>query len=413
MPFSGSTFNRLFSWVADAGAGIKIRSDRMDQEFDNVKGGLEACLLRSGANSPTANIPMGGFRFTGLSAGQAAGDSLRYEQLFTGPMFRRNLLRNSAFNIWQSGSSIISSVANAVRTADCWWHNRSGSAGTTVSQQAGDVSRFALRMQRDFNNGLLAIPYIGQSLETQECIWMAKQQPNMVLSFWARKGADFSAVGSTILVEVYSATGTDENLLSLYTGATLLLAQNITLTNATTRYTTNSFAIPPNCNELGFRISFTPTGVAAANDWIQLEQVQLEVVSVANAPATDFARPPKFEEELFECQRYFYKTFPPTTAPAQNSGVNGALMFPQTVGATTAFAVPLPAPNHMRIAGNVTTYNPSAANAQIRNTTINADCTLTTASSNFQRPYATFTSPGASAAANILAVHYTVADPTL
>jgi hypothetical protein len=41
-------------------------------------------LCRDGQATPTANLPMGGFKHTGLAAGTTAGDSVRFEQLPSG-----------------------------------------------------------------------------------------------------------------------------------------------------------------------------------------------------------------------------------------------------------------------------------------------------------------------------------------
>lgn len=41
---------------------------------------LTNSLDKGGRTTPTANLPMGGFKLTGLAAGAAAGDSIRYEQ---------------------------------------------------------------------------------------------------------------------------------------------------------------------------------------------------------------------------------------------------------------------------------------------------------------------------------------------
>lgn len=43
--------------------------------------GLSTCIAKDGQSVPTANIPLGGFKLTGLAAGTTAGDSIRYEQL--------------------------------------------------------------------------------------------------------------------------------------------------------------------------------------------------------------------------------------------------------------------------------------------------------------------------------------------
>ena len=71
MPFNGSgVFIRTQDWSADRDAGNPdniIDADKMDSEDDNFKAGLEACLTRSGENSPTADLPMGGNKHTGVA----------------------------------------------------------------------------------------------------------------------------------------------------------------------------------------------------------------------------------------------------------------------------------------------------------------------------------------------------------
>jgi hypothetical protein len=42
---------------------------------------LSTCVLKDGTQTITANIPMSGFKLTGLAAGTASGNSLRYEQV--------------------------------------------------------------------------------------------------------------------------------------------------------------------------------------------------------------------------------------------------------------------------------------------------------------------------------------------
>lgn len=76
MAWNGSgVFNRLYNWVSDAASSIKIRADRMDGEFDNYKAGLENCLTRDGQNSPSADIPWGTHKITGLATGTADTDA--------------------------------------------------------------------------------------------------------------------------------------------------------------------------------------------------------------------------------------------------------------------------------------------------------------------------------------------------
>jgi hypothetical protein len=85
MAWSGTgQFNRLYTWTADAAAGIRIRADRMDGEFNNYKAGLENCLTRSGETIPTTDIPWGGFRLTTLADAVAAQDAMNAKSVQSG-----------------------------------------------------------------------------------------------------------------------------------------------------------------------------------------------------------------------------------------------------------------------------------------------------------------------------------------
>ena len=60
-----------------------ISQTDVNAEMDDIATALTASIAKDGQTTPTANLPMGGFKLTGLAAGSAAGNSLRYEQLFT------------------------------------------------------------------------------------------------------------------------------------------------------------------------------------------------------------------------------------------------------------------------------------------------------------------------------------------
>lgn len=104
-----------------------------------------------------------------------------------------------------------------------------------------------------------------------------------------------------------------------------------------------------------------------------LAQVQLEVGS----QATPFERRP-LGVELALCQRYYWKTFPLETAPAQNAGTTGAHFF-GTIGnlGVNALYQTRSFPVTMRSAPTLTAYNPSANNAQARNNTTGTDYSST------------------------------------
>ena len=121
-----------------------------------------------------------------------------------------------------------------------------------------------------------------------------------------------------------------------------------------------------------------------------------------------------FGDELERAQRYYAKTFPMATAPAQNAGTSGALVHSQGVGASAAqkgafWGFPI----RMIKAPSLTLFNPSAANAQVRNLDTNTDCSASAADlgSEWGASF-NMTTPSGSAAGQRLAVQL-VADARL
>lgn len=62
-------------------SGTAISTAWANVTLADVATALNNTLLRDGQTHPSANLPMGGWKLTGLAAGSANGDSIRYEQL--------------------------------------------------------------------------------------------------------------------------------------------------------------------------------------------------------------------------------------------------------------------------------------------------------------------------------------------
>ena len=80
MSFSSGTFS-INSSGQPVITGTVISSNAFNALTADLATGLSTCLLKDGTQTVTANIPMATYKFTGLGAGSAAGDSVRYEQL--------------------------------------------------------------------------------------------------------------------------------------------------------------------------------------------------------------------------------------------------------------------------------------------------------------------------------------------
>lgn len=82
MSFNGAgVFQRIYSWTNDAAANIKIRADRMDAEFNGIAQGLTNCITKDGQTTVTANLPMAGFKHTGVANASASTEYAAYGQL--------------------------------------------------------------------------------------------------------------------------------------------------------------------------------------------------------------------------------------------------------------------------------------------------------------------------------------------
>lgn len=83
---------------------------------------LSEAIAKDGSNTPTANLPMAGFKHTGLGPGTTNGDSLRYEQLFTtGLLSLLGTLNVAGIVTLSSGlNGARGSVAMNATTMDLW-----------------------------------------------------------------------------------------------------------------------------------------------------------------------------------------------------------------------------------------------------------------------------------------------------
>jgi hypothetical protein len=79
------SYNGSGTFVLVAGnpviTGTTISSTTMNNTLSDIATGLSTAVTKDGQTTPTANIPMGGFKLTGLGAATAAGDALRFENI--------------------------------------------------------------------------------------------------------------------------------------------------------------------------------------------------------------------------------------------------------------------------------------------------------------------------------------------
>ena len=84
MSWSSGTYtkwNGAGGWAADATAGIGIEAGRHDTQDTDFQNGINNCLAKDGQNTPTANLPMGGYKHTGAAVATSATDYMTFGQI--------------------------------------------------------------------------------------------------------------------------------------------------------------------------------------------------------------------------------------------------------------------------------------------------------------------------------------------
>ena len=218
-----------------------------------------------------------------------------------------NHVINGGMDIWQRGTSF-ASTNPAIYTTDRFQFLRGGAvAGGTLSRQnTSDTTnlpniQYCARVGRDSGNTSTAVMYFATSIESQETRQLQGQP--IVLSFYARAGANYSAASSVLAAEITSGTGTDQNIFSGFTGQASVAASNKTLTTTWQRFTVTG-TVGATATQLCVLFNFTPVGTAGANDYAEITGVQLELGTVP----TPFQRSGgTLQGELAACQRYYQR----------------------------------------------------------------------------------------------------------
>lgn len=79
MAWSGGNFTRIYGnngWTNDATLGVGIEAGRHDIQDNDLKDGIDQCLNKTGQNSMTGDLNLGGYRPTNVAAGTAAAPAL-------------------------------------------------------------------------------------------------------------------------------------------------------------------------------------------------------------------------------------------------------------------------------------------------------------------------------------------------
>ncbi len=284
----------------------------------------------------------------------------------------KNPVINGAFDIWQRGTSF--AMSSAGYSADRWY--QSARSGETISRQTTSDStnlpfiQYCARVARDSGNTSTDAIRIVTLFESVNSIPFAGK--TVTLSFYARRGANFSSASNVLTAQLATGTGTDQNLLAGgYTGTAYPIADNVTLTTTWQRFTLTG-TVASTATELTLLFYFVPVGTAGAADYFEITGVQLEVGSVA----TPFSRNGgTIQGELAACQRYYWRM--------NTNGSSYAMFGTGFANATTAARYVIPYKVTMRtkvtsletsgtiyVSDDVSNYTPTSYSMDTNNNTV-------------------------------------------
>ncbi len=305
--------------VKDGATAIAALGTAIDTDFVDLKGGTTGQVLAKASNTDldyTWTTPQVGditavTAGTGITGGGTSGDvTVSFDQAnFGGAQGAsgKNKAINGACEIAQRGTAAVTlTAASFLYPVDRFFAGRSsGTTGATAQQFTStslDGFQYGVRVQRTAANTSTNDLYIGQSFETANSIPLANK--TVVVSFYARAGANYSPTSSALSVRFYTGTGTDQSGLgSAFTGSATPISQTATLTTSWQRFQYTA-TLASTTTQVQFLAFATPTGTAGAADYFDITGLQVELGSVA----TPFSRSSgTIQGELAACQRYYFK----------------------------------------------------------------------------------------------------------
>lgn len=382
-------------WLLATDAPIALGTTAL--VFRNITEGFARLSSPAFTDNPTTPTP----ELDDSSKRVANTESMRAQiaspnQAFPVQVFRKNLLINGNFDIWQRGSSISAGqLIGTVYTADRWRLNVGIKGVATVTRQA-------------FGLGQTEVPgepsYFARVVMTGDCDLNFRQRiesartlagKKVTVSFYAKADSDIS-------IDVYfgrnfgtgGAPSAQVNLIQPINLSTVW--QKFVLTYASSSIVGKTLGSNgDDCVELLFL-------KLATNFTFNVAQVQLEEGGVA----TPFELRP-LAHELALCQRYFEKSYNLDVAPGTLTR-NGAALYQSVVGGAINSSFNIWFSGRKRIAPAITTYNPDVANQNVRNTAVPADCSGTALGNLGQACFSlNFTMPSGGSVNQNLQVHWT------
>jgi hypothetical protein len=322
-----------------------------------------------------------------------------------------NHLLNGGFRFAQrQAPGTLTTITDGGYSADRWKITRENADLQYIRQdgssEAGLVSAYYGQFKKITNAGKFLLC---QPLEYVDTLKFRGR----ALNFQLQMKASAAKTIKIVIVELQAAGVAD-------TLPTLVSSWNVDSTNPTLGANLVAIDTPVSCSVTTAWQTFQFTGTFPATSknimvmvWTDADFAANDTLSLAEAglylgTTLQSWAPRMIAQDELACRRYYWKSFEMNTAPVQNGGTGGTLRIAAlTAGATVQRSLTFRFPVEMFKTPTMTSYNPSAANAEVRDATAGADCSSTTLAPNQNGFWLATTGAVGSAVGNALHFHVT------
>jgi hypothetical protein len=223
----------------------------------------------------------------------------------------KNVVINGGFDFWQRNTSAYSGAPTANTPfyfgADRWFYaTGTGTNNVRFERTTADTPglQYGIKYGRNAGASGTAPTILGHVIESVNC--KPLNGKTVTVSFYAKKMSNFT--GENFFCQLVTGTGTDQGSQQIFiawAGGAQAGIVTPTLTTTMQRFSFTA-TIPNGTNQMCVFFPFytAQPSTAAADEFIQIEGVQLELGSVA----TPFSRTGgTYSGELAACQRYYYR----------------------------------------------------------------------------------------------------------
>lgn len=195
-----------------------------------------------------------------------------------------NPVENGAFDSWSGGASFsnISGSGTGVETADGWYFTQPSAAANSITRATAQAigsdpafSRYGARIQRPNGSSVTNEMRFWKILRPEDCFRLRGKA--VTLRFTCVAGANFSGTGLAVRVATGTTASESGDLIDSggFAGHANPIDQTQSITTTVTRYEFDA-TLGATIQEIGIQFSYVPVGTAGANDWFQIQDVEIK-----------------------------------------------------------------------------------------------------------------------------------------